>query len=240
MIDSGPDFAKRCTLQQFHKHLNFDCGPRQVYTSQMKRAVVSTSIQPLNICLRKVCDFWLVIKCCLMTFWTTWRLPAVCCSADKFPLWQRCSGLYSHHHSESSQASSSLPVCLPVCLSCARLRPVLVRGAQVGAGLEGLVLRLCPHITTADCSCGWLGFSAKTGITDPCRLPTFTAATSMFSQSELRRPRELKIEVCVSVCFCLRVKTLKRWKLQYLFQQKRKLFYLEVCTWEHIQILEWA
>lgn len=88
-----------------------------------------------------------------------------------------------------------LPVCTSVCQSAClvpSLGPVLVRGAEVGAGLERLVLRLCPHITTADCSSGWLGFSAKTGITDPCRLPTFTAATSMFSQSELRRTRELK------------------------------------------------
>lgn len=108
----------------------------------------------------------------------------------------------SCHHSESPQvrlpaACLSAPLSASPPVLCRALACVSRGGARVGAGRERLVLRLCPHITTADCSSGWLGFSAKTGITDPCRLPTFAAASPMFSRSELRRPGELKRCECM-------------------------------------------
>lgn len=136
-----------------------------------------------------------IIKCCLTTFQH---------GKGGVPAASRRSTCLTEMFWPVGASSPSSGVS-PACLSASRCARLVVGLGLCQPGEHWPVLRLCPHITTADCSSGWLGFSAKTGITDPCRLPTFTAATSMFTQSELWHPRELK-EMCV--CAFQRV-----WKL---------------------------
>lgn len=108
---------------------------------------------------KNLCNFWLLIKhchslnnmsssCSVLQHWQVWRS-----TSDRAVL--LCTHIITVR---ALRSLLSLPVCLRLCLpvrlSCSGLRPVLVGGAQVGAGLERLVLRLCPHITTADCSSG--------------------------------------------------------------------------------------
>ena len=208
MNDLGHDSGKE--LMQKQKKAHVLCGSLLVYRGEMGLAVVSTSIQNINISFQTtpVCVFSQVIKFCCVTFWYD-VLQLYAMLSKESLIWEMFLLVVTSLQWELSGLifpacwCVCLCLCLPVRLCCGRLRPVLVIGALVSSRPESLVWRLCPHITTADCSSGWLGFSAKTGITDPCRLPTFTAAFLMFTQSELRHLRELKRCLCLLVCMCV-------------------------------------
>lgn len=120
-----------------------------------------------------------------------WHHPRLHWQVQEAPFWQWCHSLHSHHHSVSS-----VPLSLPLsaCFVLG-LRLVLASIAEVGLGLERLVLRLCLHITTADCSLDGWDSQLKQGLLAHAGFPP--CSTCLNSESPNSRKG---VCVCYLVC----------------------------------------
>lgn len=184
---------------------NFPFESLKVYISEMGQAVMSTSYSAAKYLLPdNTCVQFLTGNAFVRADFLIQRPPAACSAVWGSAFLEE--NFWLCIHIITVNALRSCHSLAPVCLLMSVCEPagvvaglaLLVIGVPVSTQLEMWVLRLCPQFTTADCSSGWLGFSAKTGITDPCLLPTFTADFSMCTQLELQKLRELK--KCISVC----------------------------------------